>query len=163
MRLSWFGAYAALLVVTACRSASAPVACTSSTPPASCTPTILVTNATCQPGPCISFALGGNIDKFVPVPEAGLLTIGWVRSRSACLRIPAADTQTVVHVGGAGQRDTLRTIWTLEDSLSLLATSGGGLVGSTSHFVPAAAAGWSVTFDGSGGVSPVLSSAPCTP
>jgi len=125
-------------------------------------PTILVTNATCSPGPCASFDVRAWVPKFlVPgQPPSGALLLGSVEAESACLRVPSSVTLTVT-----GPEGTTRTTWTPDDPIYLTAvkslTSGFGTSGT---FVPSNAAGWTVTFPGEAGVAQLAQAAtPCSP
>lgn len=121
--------------------------------------TLLVTNTTCDPGPCVPLAVRGIIPKFaVPgQPPAGFLVVGTADSASACLTIPPSDSLRVI-----GPSDTTMLRWTQADNVVLTA---GDARGTTSHgyspfdppmaytqeFVPSAAPGWHVTFPGDSG------------
>ena len=114
--------------------------------PAGPGPTLLVTNATCSPGPCVPFEVRAGIPRFtVPQPSGGVVSLGWVDSTTACLRFPASWTLTVIGPGG----DTTKITWRPSDSIWLIVPR---LANSTVDFVPASAPGWSITFpNGQGG------------
>ncbi|MFG1690691.1 hypothetical protein ACGF5M_00810 [Gemmatimonadota bacterium] len=132
----------ALLVVFACTSATEPE------PPPSVT--LLVTNATCDSGQCSSFQVRGFPNNLPAVPAGPRsLDLGTVSTESACLTLPSADTFWV---------NTTPSIWTSRDSLSLGIQEPGQFWGhvsrSTSEFVPANSAGWSITLPGGTAVTP---------
>ncbi|MEJ2186563.1 MAG: hypothetical protein P8Z36_11560 [Gemmatimonadota bacterium] len=128
--------------------------------PATAVPTtVMVTNATCDTGPCVPLAVGGWVPKYnVPgQPFAGFMALGNVDSASACLTIPSVGSLVVV-----GPGDTTVIRWTPQDGLFLTAGDARGtsdhgysawdaLLGKTQEFVPAAAPGWHVTFPGDSG------------
>ena len=133
----------ALLIVFACTSATEPEPGPSVT--------LLVTNATCDPGPCSSFQVRG-IWTHQPVATPGgpwSMDLGTVSTGSACLTLPGADTFRV---------NTRPYVWTSRDSLSLGILEPGQFPGhvsrSTSAFVPASSAGWSLTLPGGTAVTP---------
>ena len=132
----------ALLVVFACTSPAEPE------PPPSAT--LLVTNATCDPGPCSSFqVLGFPSIQFSGPGGPWSLDLGTLSTESACLTLPSADTFQV---------STTPYSWTSHDSLSLGILEPGQHAThaspSTSEFVPANSAGWSVTLPGGTAVTP---------
>lgn len=126
----------ALLVVSACTSPAEPE------PPPSVA--LLVTNATCSSGQCSSFQVRG-FPSNQPNTPGGFwsLDLGTVSTGSACLTLPPADTFWV---------NAVPSVWTSHDSLSLgIVEPGSGVllaIPSTSRFVPASSAGWSVTLPG---------------
>jgi len=159
--------------MTLCAMFAAAAACRANEPTASAikkvsavgTPTVLVVNATCQPGPCVSFELRAFIPKFA-VPgqlPTGWLDIGQVNTASACLKLPAADTLTVIgHDSTGAAVDTTRMVWTVQDPLTLIAaTSPMTALGTSAEFTPASSAGWSVTFPSGPVASAVLPSTAC--
>jgi hypothetical protein len=132
-------------------------ACAASTTPDIPAATLLITNATCNPGPCSSLIIGGFTSIPMLAPSSGQLHLGLVKSASGCLAFPPSAS-----VGGA--------TWTVADSIALVATDLLTLaaVGQTNNFVPQAAPGWSVPFRGTGSggsvpISAVVSAHPCTP
>ena len=132
----------ALLVVFACTSATEPE------PPPSVT--LLVTNATCDSGQCSSFQARGFPSNQPALPGGPLsLDLGTVSTESACLTLPSADTFWI---------QAKPSIWTSHDSLSLGILEPGQFPGhaspSTSEFVPANSAGWSVTLPDGTAVTP---------
>lgn len=119
----------------------------------------MITNATCDTGPCVPLAVRGWIPKFsVPgQPPSGFMAVGTVDSASACLTIPATDSLVVI-----GTSDTVVIRWTQDDDVILTAGDARGMtshgytpfdwpMGMTQEFVPAAAPGWHVTFPGDSG------------
>lgn len=127
--------------------------------PAGVLTTVMVTNATCDPGPCVPLAVRGWIPKFtVPgQPPSGFMAVGKVDSASACLTIPSADSLTII---GSGDTTVIR--WTPNDNVMLTAGDARGItdhgyslfdppIGYTQEFVPASSPGWHVTFPGDGG------------
>lgn len=126
----------ALLVAFACTSATEPEPGPSVT--------LLVTNATCGSGQCSSFQVRGFPSNQPALPGGPLsLDLGTVSTESACLTVPSADTFWI---------QSRPSIWTSRDSLSLGILEPGQFKGhaspSTSEFVPANSAGWSVTLPG---------------
>src|SRR5438552_12282573 len=138
---------AALLLLTL-------AACSSSTSQASAPSTVLVTNASCNPGPCRTLQVRAQDETYTaPHPGAFLgFPLGYVGSASGCLTFPPWTT---------GYRYSLADSFTLiaRDILTLDPTPPTGT------FVPQDGPGWSVTFD----TAPVSPSGPvamataCTP
>ena len=133
----------ALLVAFACTSATAPEPGSSVT--------LLVTNPTCGSGQCSSFQVRG-FWTHQPVYTPGgrwSMDLGTVSTESACLILPGADTFRV---------NTTPYVWTSRDSLSLGILEPGQswlqASPSTSAFVPAKSAGWSIIFPGGAAVTP---------
>jgi hypothetical protein len=124
-------------------------ACSSTTEPLP-TVTLLVTNVTCNTGPCVPLQILGFPDN-QPLTPGGLWSIdlGTVTGPSACLTLPASREFRVTNTGTGA---VTTTSWTVADPLSL-----GSLTDpneriraqpSTHDFVPSSAAGWSVAFPG---------------
>ncbi len=129
-------------------------------------PTLLVINATCDPGPCVTFQVRGWEDVFVVPgqPPAGFIHLGQVNSASACLLFPSSVPFTLTEVDSLGRVVRTDTIfWTPKNSIGLTAATGGGFdppfAVADSAIVPANAPGWRVTFP-SGEVAPTK---PCQP
>ena len=120
-------------------------------------PTILVTNSTCNPGPCTGLHIYGHpVNEPVLAPEQFVADLGVVTSASACLTFPHSGTFSVV---GA----TVYTwTWTVADPFELWGNSPFVPDWSTGTFVPQDAPGWRVTLPGSGLV-PVAMDRACTP
>jgi len=123
--------------------------------------TLLVTNATCVPGPCVSVYVVAYPQNQPGVPIPWHITLGTVAAPSACLSFPAADTFFVV---SAATNDTSKTIWTPAIPVAL-----GGLLSpadlwtagpSTAEFLPTSATGWSVSLPGD---TLAHTSEPCAP
>ena len=123
------------------------LACGTSTAPDPPIITLLVTNATCDSGPCVPLAIAGETD-VISTPGDPVVSIGRVVSASACLTFPASQTFYGID---AGTNDTTAVTWTPADALSLYAADDrsvpweGGLLEITDPFVPASARGWEVT------------------
>jgi len=123
--------------------------------------TLLVTNATCVPGPCVAVEVVAYPQNQPGVPVPWGIVLGTVAAPSACLSFSAADTFFVIH---EGTNDTSKTIWTPVIPVAL----GGLLPGanwflsgpSTAEFVPTSASGWSVSLPGD---TLVRSAQACTP
>lgn len=118
--------------------------------------TILVTNSTCNPGPCSSVrVLAFPDDQHQPHTPGGLwsLDLGTVSTASACLTIPAAREFNVT-----GPNGTTTFLWSTDNGLALGSLSPSDPVlqatPSTGTFVPASAAGWSVALPGSATPTP---------
>jgi hypothetical protein len=130
-------------------------------------PTLLVTNATCNPGPCVPFEVRAFIPQWrVPgQPPAGVPFMGSVTSRVVCLRFPVADTFRTIAVNSVGTPiDTALTVWTADSAVVLFAaTSPMSGLGETTEFVPASSAGWSVTLPGAAAQVPPAPGPACTP
>jgi hypothetical protein len=166
--------------------------CSSATAPPSPPPTLLVTNATCEAGPCKTLVLNAFIWGWhIPQPPTGIRGVGIVRGPTTCLQFPPKWTIWVVTVGV----DSTLLTWTPDNSQgifiwafdsTMVYTVGTaaqqdsseeglwpydgaapGAVGYTPNFVPGNAAGWSITFPAvsqSGAAEPGLKPAPaCTP
>jgi hypothetical protein len=136
------------------------IACTSTEEPRH-PGTLLVTNATCVPGPCVSVGVVAYPQNHPGVPVPWGIVLGTVAAPSACLSFPAADTFFVV---SAATNDTSKTIWTPVIPVAL----GGLLPGanrffsgpSTAEFLPTSATGWTVSLPGD---TLAHTSGPCTP
>jgi len=143
-----------------CSSASGPKAA----------PTVLVTNATCQPGPCKTLYLRAFIWGWaIPQPPTGIELLGFVHGPATCLQFPPEWTLWVV----SGSDSTLLTwkpnnpsgIFLLaydsaigygNPTLAQIDSSNNGdwpydgttvgSVGESATFVPGNSSGWSVTF-----------------
>jgi len=166
--------------------------CSSGTAPPSPPPTVLVTNAICQAGPCRTLVLSAFIWGWhIPQSPTGIRLIGFVHGATTCVQFPKELSIWLVTVGV----DSTLLTWTPNNSQgiimlafdSTIAYTGGtaaqldssnqglwpydgeapGAVGLTPTFVPGNAAGWSVTFPAvsqSGAAEPELRPAPaCTP
>ncbi len=135
----------ALLVVFACTSPTGPGP----------SGTLLVTNATCFSGQCSSFQVNGFwVHQPVPTPGGPwFMDLGTVSTEYACLTLPGVDS---FRVGSTSEMTTY--YWTSRDSLSLGIPEPGRPWGyaspSTSAFVPANSAGWSVTLPDGTAVTP---------
>lgn len=141
----------------------AALSCSSSLQP-SASIRLLVTNGSCVPGPCSPqevLAFPSN----QPNTPGGYWSIdlGTMTGSALCVTLPESATFLVIGVGSSGPSDTTKFIWTtaLPVALGALAPSGSRLQASptTSGFVPAKAAGWSVNLPGGSQVLPVQ---PCT-
>ncbi len=153
-------ASAALVALGACRATAPGDASNDARIAALSAPTLLVTNATCDPGPCVPFEMRAFIPEWhVPgQPPAGVPFMGPVASRVECLRFPVADTFRTIAVDSTGTPiDTVLTIWTVDSAVTLFAaTSPMSALGNTTEFVPATSVGWSVTLpNGAAAVPPV--------
>lgn len=123
---------------------------------------LLVTNGTCDPGPCSPLRiLGFPGDQ--PSTPGGLWSIdlGLLTGPTACLTLPASRDFTVTEAPSG--RTTIHR-WTTADRLALGAQppSERQLLArpSSSAFIPASRPAWSATFPGSGNASP---SSACVP
>ncbi len=165
-------------------------ACSSTTGPKPA-PTVLVMNATCQPGPCKTLYLRAYIWGWaIPQPPTGIKLLGFVHGPGTCLQFPPEWTLWVV----AGSDSTLLT-WKppnpagifllafdsaigygnptraqLDSSNEGLWPYDGATAGSVGHsatFVPGNSPGWSITFPPttlSGAATPgIKASDACTP
>jgi hypothetical protein len=121
---------------------------------------LLVTNGTCEPGPCSSLRiLGFPSDQ--PHTPGGLWSIdlGLLTGPSVCLTLPASREFTITEVPSG--RTTIHR-WTGAEPLSLGAQPPSEqqflATPSIDEFVPASRLAWSVTFPGTTDASP---STPC--
>lgn len=122
---------------------------------------LLVTNGTCEPGPCSSLRIL-EFPSDQPHTPGGhwSIDLGLLTGPSVCLTLPAAREFTMTEVP-SGRKTVHR--WTTAEALSLgaqppseqqmLATPSIG------EFVPASRLAWSVTFPGTADASP---STPCS-
>ena len=130
-----------LPVFAACSSAVAPPASVS----------VLVTNATCIPGPCQAIRILG-FPQDQPRTPGGLWSIdlGIISAASACLTIPSEASFRVIDAS-SGKADTVT--WTNRDSVALgsLAPAESRFQPgpTTEYFVPQHERGWSVALPGS--------------
>jgi hypothetical protein len=120
------------------------VGCTSTETPSFKNSTIVATNSTCSAGQCEHLVIVGIVPGVINPGGYNYFVIGDVDSGTACLDLPDSVTVSGVH-------------WTLANSTSLTAlpnlTPGVSFtqtlqLGDTRSFVPAAAAGWQVSFPG---------------
>jgi len=153
------GVVAILLAAIGCSSATAPKQ----------PPTLLVTNAVCELGPCRTLVIHAFIWAWhIPQPPTGIRILGYVRGPTTCLQFPPEWT---IEAGAVGHLQQLK--WTPSDpaGIFLLAwdsaftsgtatpaqidseaqqlwhyDGGGGSLGITPTFVPGNAPGWSITF-----------------
>jgi hypothetical protein len=141
-----------LLVSIACRSTEEP------RHPG----TLLVTNATCVPGPCDSVDVLLYPPRFLATPAGPVsFLVGTVTGSSACLHFPLADTSLVI------SWDTTRSVWTPADPTGLAGLVRGSCTSfacyswivPTASFLPTSAAGWSVSLPADTLAHP---SEPCT-
>jgi hypothetical protein len=126
--------------------------------------TLLVTNATCLNGRCDSLKVLGFPGNQPRTPGGfWSINLGLVTTPQACFTFPSSATFRVIGVNTDGTRDTTTFIWTSADELSLgvqpPAASPIQASPSTTVFVPAIAAGWSITFPAG---SPLTTSSACT-
>lgn len=148
---------AALLAATACGARDPTTGTTNRVAQVrdGSTPTLLVTNSTCVPGPCMAFEVRGIVSApsfNVPgQPQSGFVFLGNVDSASACLRFPASLPLRLIRANSAtGRTDTLLSTWTVSDPVALVATYSAvsASLGRTAEFIPAGSAGWQVTLPG---------------
>jgi hypothetical protein len=147
--LARFVASASLLVFAACSSSVEPRSGI----------TLLVANGSCMPGPCSSqevLAFPSN----QPNTPGGYwsLDLGTMSAPELCITIPASATFRVIGINADSSADTTEFIWTtaLPVRLGVQAPSASRIFASpsTSKFVPATAAGWSITLPGGSHVVP---------
>jgi hypothetical protein len=121
--------------------------------------TLLVTNASCLPGPCRAeevLAFPGN----QPNTPGGYwsLDLGTVTGPELCITIPESATFRVIGINAHGSADTTKFIWSrvLPVTLGVQAPSDSRIFASpsTAGFVPATAAGWHTTLPGDSEVVP---------
>src|SRR6266542_2360541 len=122
------------------------IACSSSVePPPSVSVTLLVTNATCNPGPCTSLRVLAFPNN-QPHTPGGLwsLDLGLIITPSACLTIPPVATFSVI-LAGSGATTTYAWASTDPVSLGTLQQSESAIQAtpSTGAFVPMSTSGWS--------------------
>lgn len=137
----------------------AALSCSSSLEPKS-NVTLLVTNASCNPGPCSAqevLAFPSN----QPKTPGGLWSVdlGTMTGPQLCVTIPISATFVV-----SGPGETTTFVWNTAKPVALGAqapsVSRVFASPSTSEFVPAAAAGWSITLPGE---TPAVQGTACTP
>lgn len=133
-------------------------ACSSSVEPRSDI-TLLITNGTCMPGPCSSQEVLAFPSNQPNTPGGSWsLDLGTMSAPRLCITIPASATFSVTSLNADGSADTTKFIWSTELPVTLgvqtPATSRILASPSTSRFVPATAAGWSITLPGSSQVVP---------
>jgi hypothetical protein len=121
---------------------------------------LLVTNATCAPGPCSAQEVLAFPSNQPETPGGDWsIDLGTMTGPQLCVTIPLSATFTV-----AGPGDVTEFVWNTAKpvSLGVRSPSDGPLQASpsTPAFVPAAAAGWSITLPGQ--AQPVQGAA-CTP
>jgi hypothetical protein len=152
-----------LFSAIACSSSGEPPSSVSvGEPPSSVSVTVLVANATCNPGPCTPLRILAFPNNQPHTPGGfWSLDLGLVITPSACLTIPPAAT---FRVTDAGSGATTTYAWASTDSLSLgtLRPSASAIQAtpSTAALVPMSAPGWSVALPSTSGPAP---SGACTP
>ena len=121
--------------------------CSSSVEPRSGV-TLLIKNASCTPGPCSTQeVLAFPINQ--PHTPGGLwsLDLGTMAGPQLCVVIPTSSTFSVI-----GPAETTKFVWNTAKPMSLgVKPESASYVDaspSTSEFVPATAAGWSITLPG---------------
>lgn len=141
-RISARCAFAALVVF-------AGASCSSTVEPRSGV-TVLVTNETCEAGACGSLEVLAFPGR-QPNTPGGLWSIdlGTITTSQACFEIPPSSTFRIVGVNDNGATDTTTITWTNDESLALGTypppVSRLDAAPTTTAFVPANAAGWSVS------------------
>ena len=125
---------------------------------------ILLTNATCNPGPCTPMrvrAFPQHLER--PPTPGGLWTIdlGIVTGASLCVVLPPTVTS---RVGDGTSGGTTEYVWSTRDSVALgifpVSAPFFSATPSTERFVPERAAGWTVVLPGDARAMP---GAACTP
>jgi len=140
-----------LLAAPACSSTTEPLPAVS----------LLVTNTTCDMGHCTPLQILG-FPSNQPHTPGGLWSIdlGIVTGPTGCLSLPPSGT---FRVTDASTGATTTYTWTVSDPLALGAETDPDerlrAQPSTSPFVPATAAGWSIAFPG--GIGQVTKAAAC--
>lgn len=150
-------ALAAAGVASGCSSPSAPKP----------QPTLLVVNATCEPGPCQPLLIRAFIEEFhIPQMYWGLKYVGMVSGPSRCFVFPEAWPLVVTHQDSTGRTVTDTSVWNPDNSEGIYLWAGiqdsAITVGETPVFVPGISSGWSVTFPGGAG-APGLATSPSCP
>lgn len=136
--------------------------CQSATTPASppSVPTVRVANANCAAASaCRTVEIRAFVWTFpVPQPIWGLEVVGEVHGPADCLTFPASWTFSVI-----GPTDSVAYKWTPKDNLFLIAVDsavfharadGPLILGMTTTFAPAEAAGWVMALPGGSSTSP---------
>src|SRR6476620_4979409 len=126
---------------------------------------LLVTNATCTPGPCQSVKVLACPQNVPHTPGCRWrIELGTLSTASACFVIPPESKFLIVEQGSNGVNDTRVVRWTSRDSLALgtLAPNENWVDGapSTGYFVPQRRRGWRVELPGMSSPDPAR---PCTP
>jgi len=112
--------------------------------------TLLVTNSSCSTGRCDSLEVLG-FPSNQPLTPGGFWSIdlGLLTTPKACFKLPPAATFRVIGVNDDGTRDTTTFTWTTVVPLALGVQAPSGFrtqaSPSTTAFVPATSAGWSIT------------------
>ena len=124
----------------------------------------MVTNGTCLEGHCDSLrVLGFPVNQPNTPGGPWSLDLGVVTTPQACLPIPPSGIFRVIGVHDDGSRDTVAYEWTPALGIALGAQPPSSFTRfaspSTATFVPAEAAGWSVTVPGD---TTVVPAPPCT-
>ncbi len=127
----------------------AVLACSSVVDPKSAI-TLLVTNSSCSTGRCDSLEVLG-FPSNQPLTPGGFWSIdlGLLTTPEACFKLPPAATFRVIGVNDDGTRDTTTFTWTTVVPLALGVQAPSGFrtqaSPSTTAFVPATSAGWTIT------------------
>jgi len=158
-----YSRHVARLIPLACLMGSA-LSCSSPEQPRAGV-TLLVTNATCAPGPCTAqrvFLYPGN----QPLTPGGMwaVDLGLMTGAEMCATIPTSAKFLLIQVNENGTADTTTITWTNLRAAELgsvdTTTPFFAALPSTSEFVAASSAGWSVTLPS--GTQAVAAKA-CTP
>jgi hypothetical protein len=121
--------------------------------------TLLVANGSCLPGPCSSQEVLAFPSNQPNTPGGNWsLDLGTMSGPELCITFPASATFRVIGLNDDGSADTTKLMWTtaLPVTLGVQAPSASRISASpsTSGFVPAMAAGWSITLPGESQVVP---------
>jgi hypothetical protein len=167
MKTGWTIVLAGAVALTDCAGEDLTTSSTLASTHGKGRPTVSITNGTCNPGPCAPFEVRGWIAKFaVPgQPPAGFMDLGPVTDALTCLRLPAAETLTVIGFDEHNTpQDTMRSVWTAADPIVLVAAASPmDPIGRGIEFTPARSAGWSLTLPGGVSAPIAVPSAACAP
>ena len=134
--------------------------------------TVLVNNASCEAGHCMTLEVRGYITTFlVPQLPIGLVKIAEVHPGQHCIALPDTLSLTITGPDETGRIDTVVDRWDQTDGISLAAFDSalyhgpdtaagvdsadnaiypydgvGPAIGETAIFVPNQSAGWAVTY-----------------
>ena len=159
-------AFALVLSLAACQADLV------STPPPHTRSTVLVTNATCQAGHCMTIEMRAFVTTFVvPQPPTGARALADVGPGEWCIELPDTMSLRVIGPDLTGKIDTTVYRWSDSSGISLIAVDSalwrgqptqagldsarlaiypydgiGPAIGETVIFAPGTSPGWAVTF-----------------
>jgi hypothetical protein len=122
--------------------------------------TLLVTNSSCIPGPCTSLRVFAFPSPQPGNPGGWRIDLGTMSGPTLCVRVPANSVMRIIGQNAHGGADTTALFWTTAQPAQLGVEVAVTASATTPTFVPASAAGWSVSLPGNDAATPA---SPCSP